>query len=211
MELEQIGSLRGQTDDVTKAILRASRGATVDEVMHRKEQLRQDLARAFRNGSKLAKTWQGQTFPRSGLAYDPAGVLLNRSPAIIDIWTFGGTIRGVNGHWIAVPDPKIRRVLAAALKRSLSGQFAKVSDWPNLIADRMGLGRPHFFIEPSGDRGFIYLKRAKERIRIGWLVRQATLSSRIQGSKLLNEIERSLPATFDARFTEYLDAELASL
>lgn len=211
MELRREGSASGQTDAITRAILKATRGAMVDELTPRKGQLRSDIAHAFRNGAKLAKTWQGAVYPKQGLAYDPAGVLVNRSPELIDIWTTGGTIRPLDGRWIAVPSPEIRRRLASALRRTLSGQFAKLTDWPNIIAAALGADRPHFFIEPSGDRGFIYVKRGRDRVRIGWLERQATLSPRIQGRKLLEEIEHALPASFDARFTEYLEAELSSL
>lgn len=60
-------------------------------------------------GRKLAYTWQGNVYPKSGASLEPSAYVFSKAPKIIGLYASGATIRPVNGSrflWIptqAVP------------------------------------------------------------------------------------------------------------
>lgn len=74
-----------------------------------KEELR-DQVRAADLGEKLAKTWQGQSYPKTGNSFDPSAFVWSKAPTIVDAFSRGATIVPVNGQrYLAIPSPNVPR------------------------------------------------------------------------------------------------------
>lgn len=59
-------------------------------------------------GQRLANTWRGQAFPRSGASLEPAGYVTSRAPKIVGAFATGATIVPVNGQrYLAIPTKNV--------------------------------------------------------------------------------------------------------
>lgn len=81
-----------------KAITGVMRDATVGL----KEDLRDDVRRAGL-GARLANTWRGQAYPRTGDSLNAAAYVFSRAPKLIDAYDRGVTIRSKEGFFLAIP------------------------------------------------------------------------------------------------------------
>ena len=201
------GSPTGAADAVSKALLKAANGAAKDEAALAKRKLRADVMAGLPGGAKLANAWRVTVYPSSGLANDPAILIVNNAAEIIEAFSAGVTIHAASGNWLAIPAPETLRAYRAMMPKGSNGTFQERGAWPEAVARSMG-GRPKFFVERDGRRGFVYVQLGKARKIIGWLVKQSVLGKRIRGTELLDEIAATLPASYQARFNDYLDAEL---
>lgn len=85
--------------DVARPVTRAMR----ETVAGLKDELREQV-RASGLGARLANTWRGDTYPKSGDALNPAGYLYSKAPAIVDSFERGATIRPLGGkRYLWVP------------------------------------------------------------------------------------------------------------
>ena len=72
-------------------------------------------------GTRLAKTIQSQTYPRSGQSLNAAVVVWSKAPVIIGAHDTGPLIRSRNGFWLAIPTP--------AAGKSLRGGRITPGEW----------------------------------------------------------------------------------
>lgn len=69
-----------------------------------KQDLRADVVRAGL-GQRLANTWRGQTFPKTGESVEAAAYLSTNAPKLIDAFDRGVTIMVRNRKFLAIPTP----------------------------------------------------------------------------------------------------------
>ena len=72
-------------------------------------------------GTRLAKTIQSQTYPRSGQSLNAAVVVWSKAPVIVGAHDTGPLIRSRNGFWLAIPTP--------AAGKSLRGGRITPGEW----------------------------------------------------------------------------------
>jgi hypothetical protein len=207
--VEVAGDLGGAVEGQLTAIVNAANRAMRDEAASAKKRLQDDVKAGFKNGTKLANAmWGVRTYPQAGKAYDPAFEIRSSEPELVRVFTTGDTIKAVNGNWLAIPDPVYFAKLRRVNLRGDNGQYQSRAPWPMALAAMLGGSKPQFVVLPGARRGLIYIKQGKQRLVIGWLVKQAVLGPRIHGLDLLNAIKDALPGTATARFYAYLAEEL---
>ena len=79
-------------------------------------------------GTRLARTIQSQTYPKSGQSLNAAVVVWSKAPVIVGAHDTGPLIRSKSGFWLAIPTP--------AAGRSLRGGRITPGEWER----RTGLG-----------------------------------------------------------------------
>ena len=153
-------------DEAASGVTEAMREATVKL----KTALRSQVEEAGM-GRRLANTWRGQAYPKSGNSLEPAGYVWSKAPRIIDAFARGSTIRPVNGaKFLWIPTKNVPR---KARGRKMSPD--EVDSYFNA----------EFEIVPSRKRG-VYLAlipviSARSTRRPGY--RQATKGRLAQGRK----------------------------
>lgn len=96
-------------DGAEKQLAEASTDAMRGATLTMKAALR-DQVRAAGLGSKVANTWRGDTYPKTGSALDPAGWAYSNAPAIIDAFSSGATIRPHDGRgYLWIPTRNVPR------------------------------------------------------------------------------------------------------
>lgn len=97
------GNLSKWREGVALAVLRANRGALEATEAFGKKTLRADLRRAGLNA--LEKTWQGDLYPRKGLAFEPALRIYSKAEVIVSAFDEGPTIKPTGDGLLAIPIP----------------------------------------------------------------------------------------------------------
>ena len=60
-------------------------------------------------GERLAKSWRGELYPRSGRSLNAAGFVYTKAPEIIETFAHGATIRSKGGRFLAIPTKYVIR------------------------------------------------------------------------------------------------------
>ncbi len=102
-ELATSGKLGIWREKVQKAVLHTNRGVLEEVEVFGKDTLRADLRAAGLNG--LEKTWQGELYPRKGLAWEPVLLLHSKAPVIVSAFDEGPTITPNGDGMLAIPIP----------------------------------------------------------------------------------------------------------
>ncbi|MER2249540.1 DUF6441 family protein [Methylorubrum podarium] len=141
-----------------------------------KEDLRADV-RAAGLGQRLANTWRGQTFPRTGESAESAAYVSSNAPKLIDAFDRGVTITARNRRFLAIPTPDagVRQVSKRRSKGS-TGNTLTPAAWERETGIRLR------FI-PSRNGGGVLVADAYYR-------RQA---ARYQGRKSFRPIKEAGP------------------
>lgn len=143
-------ALLGKLDEVLEAELKAGRHAvtagtrgTVDWL---KLMLRSETVKAF-GSQRLANTWRGNSFPKTGESLGAAGTVFSNAPHIIEAFSAATTIRGKSGQYLAIPTEAALRVRGIKGKRlgpaeleerlNIRLQFVYRSDGPSLLISDM--------------------------------------------------------------------------
>jgi hypothetical protein len=93
--------------DVAKAATDAMRQTTPDA----KAELRDQIMRAGLGG-RLANTWRGNAYPKSGRSMAPAGYIWSNPPEIIDSFVRGAQVVPLAGRkYLAIPTDNVPRAL----------------------------------------------------------------------------------------------------
>jgi hypothetical protein len=86
--------------------VRAAERAVSKDVGEATEGLKTELRTQVTNaglGSRLARTWRSELFPRGQASISAAGLVWSKAPGIIRIYEDGATIRSKNGFFLAIP------------------------------------------------------------------------------------------------------------
>jgi hypothetical protein len=100
------GELQTYLDQADEAILKAADRAVFEVTSATKERLR-DMVRGAGLGHRLANTVRAETYPKQGLARNPAGWIYVQRGAvkIFQAFEVGETIRSQDGGKLAIPIP----------------------------------------------------------------------------------------------------------
>lgn len=116
---------RVEVPDIAKVIKEAEGEAAAaltagmrDATTGLKEDLRADVTKA-RLGQRLANTWRGQTFPKTGNSLTPAAYVYTNAPKLVDAYDRGVQIRAKGGKYLAIPTP------AAGVRRTSTRKGAQ--------------------------------------------------------------------------------------
>lgn len=88
-------------------------------------------------GSKLAKSWQSQLYPKGKKSIDAAGWIFSKAPKLIRAFNEGALIKSRDGFFLAIPTE-------AAPKRGVGGKRISPSNFPEY-----SLGRLRFVYRPG--------------------------------------------------------------
>ncbi|MFH6783598.1 MULTISPECIES: DUF6441 family protein [Methylobacterium] len=94
------GALSGTEVQIARSVTAGMRKVT--------DGLKEDLRAEVREaglGPRLANTWRGQAFPKSGESTDAAAYVSSNAPKLIDAFDRGVTIKAKGGQYLAIPTP----------------------------------------------------------------------------------------------------------
>ncbi len=97
------GKLSQWREGVSEAVLRANRSSLEATLDFGKRTLRADLRQAGLNA--LEKSWQGEIYPRKGLAFEPAVRIFSKAEVIVGAFDEGPTITPTGDGMLAIPIP----------------------------------------------------------------------------------------------------------
>ena len=60
-------------------------------------------------GARLANTWRGEIYPKSGQSIGAAGYVWSKAPGLVRLYAEGGIIRSKQGLFLAIPTPAAGR------------------------------------------------------------------------------------------------------
>ena len=101
-----------------KAVTRAIRSAGDGLKLEMRTQTRQAGL-----GNKMANTWRGDIFPRSGESLGAAATVYTKAPTLMRVFAEGATIKSKSGLFLAVPTD-------AAPKRGVGGKRISPATFP---------------------------------------------------------------------------------
>lgn len=98
--ISQLDAVEGDLAQDITAIMR-------EETASLKDDLRDQIISAGL-GSRLSKTWRGETYPKGARSLNPAGYVYSAAPLIVQSYINGATIRPVNGaKWLWIPSKNV--------------------------------------------------------------------------------------------------------
>lgn len=100
--LARMDGTRAVLDDGLARLERATTAAMREATTGLKEELR-DQVEAAGLGPRLAKTWQGNTYPKSGTSLEPAGYVYSKAPKIVSFFNEGQVVKATRGRFLAIP------------------------------------------------------------------------------------------------------------
>jgi hypothetical protein len=215
--LAATGGYQAWRDKLRLAVLTTNRDVIEDTIDYGKGVMRADLRAAGLSG--LDKTWQGEMFPRRGLAWEPSGFLFSKAEVIVQAFDEGATIQPKEAGLLAIPIP---------------GGFAE--DFPNPRGPRT---KVDYAREKFGDRLFVIPAtagrpailavklvgqtstgklRARNLTKTGkfgkgtftamlfYLVPEARLEKRLDIQSRFDQIERKFFSTYTQRLAREINA-----
>lgn len=164
-------ALRGAGIEVAKSVTAGMREIT-DGL---KQDLRNDVV-STGLGKRLANTWRGQTFPRTGESIEAAAYVSSNAPKLIDAFDRGVTIVAKGRKYLAIPtaDAGVRQTAGRRASGS-TGNTLTPAAWERETGVKLR------FV-PSGKGGVL--------VADGFYRRQA---SRLQGRKSFRPIREAGP------------------
>lgn len=93
-----------------------------------KQDLRDDVTSSGL-GQRLANTWRGQTFPKTGESVDAAAYVSTNAPKLIDAFDRGATIVASGRKYLAIPTPEagVRQISKRRTKGSTDNTLSPAS------------------------------------------------------------------------------------
>lgn len=110
MRLE--AALRGDLNKLLKAEIGDAERAVTAGIREATAGLKTDLRGQITGaglGTRLANTWRGEFYPRSGQSIGAAGYVWSKAPGLVRLYAEGGIIRSKQGLFLAIPTPAARR------------------------------------------------------------------------------------------------------
>lgn len=111
-----IGKIVSDAQKFDKKLARATKGGIQAGTDGIKNGLRAQI-RGAGMSQRLANTWRGFVYPKSGDSKDAAGSVVSAAPHIIAALDQGTTIRARNGRFLAVPLPETQKYMRAGGSR----------------------------------------------------------------------------------------------
>ncbi len=120
-------AIEGRLEEViarkSKAVKKEVTGAVGDTAQWLKQRLRDQVTGAG-FGSRLARTWRADTYPRRGVySYRAAALVRSKAPKIIKAFSEGELIKSRDGLFLAIPT-------ANAPKKGVGGKRINPSNFP---------------------------------------------------------------------------------
>lgn len=99
--------LKAALDDARDDVKQHNTSAMLQATDALKKDLRDQVTGAGLGG-RLANTWRSKNYPPSGVAMNPAGLVISKAPKLIDAFDSGPTIVPVNGQrYLAIPTDNV--------------------------------------------------------------------------------------------------------
>ena len=76
-------------------------------------------------GTRLAKSWRGDVYPRREFSLNAAGVVYTKAEKIMKSFNYASVIRSRDGYWLAIPTPDAKLSKSTFAKRITPGQFER--------------------------------------------------------------------------------------
>ncbi len=118
------GDLKKQMRIEVRRAEKAVTSGIRDEVGRLKAAVRRDVVGAGL-GRRLANSWRGEIYPRSGQSLGAAGAVYTKAPHIMEGFERGLTIKGRDGLYLAIPTPNAPKKIFG--KRASPAAFEKAT------------------------------------------------------------------------------------
>lgn len=103
-----LAALQGNLKKIMAAEQRVAERAVMDGVRQATDGLKLELRGQVTGaglGQRLANTWRGQVFPKSGQSLNAAGFVFSKAPNIVGVYARGCVIKSSKGFFLAIPTP----------------------------------------------------------------------------------------------------------
>jgi len=106
--MKLIAALQGDLNALLQAELRTAERAVTAGVRAATDGLKTELRRQITGaglGNRLANTWRGEVYPKSGQSISAAGYVWSKAPKLVRLYAEGAVIRSKAGLFLAIPTP----------------------------------------------------------------------------------------------------------
>jgi Family of unknown function (DUF6441) len=105
-------AIQGDLNALLQAELGAAERAVTAGIRAATDGLKTELRRQITGaglGSRLANTWRGEMYPKSGQSIGAAGYVWSKAPRLVRLYADGAIIRSKRGLFLAIPTPAAGR------------------------------------------------------------------------------------------------------
>ena len=103
-----LAAIQGDLKELLQAELRTAERAVTAGVRAATDGLKTELRRQITGaglGNRLANTWRGEVYPKSGQSIAAAGHVWSKAPKLVRLYAEGAVIRSKAGLFLAIPTP----------------------------------------------------------------------------------------------------------
>ena len=107
-----LAAIQGDLNVLLQAELRDAEQAVTTGVRAATDGLKTELRGQITGaglGIRLANTWRGEIYPKSGQSIGAAGYVWSKAPGLVRLYAEGGIIRSKQGLFLAIPTPAAGR------------------------------------------------------------------------------------------------------
>ena len=107
-----LAAIQGDLKELLQAELRTAERAVTAGVRAATDGLKTELRRQITGaglGNRLANTWRGEVYPKSGQSIAAAGHVWSKAPKLVRLYAEGAVIRSKAGLFLAIPTPAAGR------------------------------------------------------------------------------------------------------
>jgi hypothetical protein len=191
-------NLKEFSADRKTAFARANTNAAKRIVARGKLRLREDTRRGGL-GDRIANAWQDKVFPKSGIAYSPAGLLFSKAPLIIRAFSAATTIRSKQGSYLAIPTENTPR---RGRRHATPVEVEAIFNQDLIFFHGRGQQMLAFVDATKSKSGKGYRRATKRRTKDGRraelvlmfvMVRQVHLTKRVNYQRIFADLEAEWP------------------
>jgi hypothetical protein len=105
-------AIQGDLNSLLTAELRNAERAVTAGIREATNGLKTELRRQISGaglGNRLANTWRGEVYPKTGQSIAAAGYVWSKAPGLVRLYAQGGIIRSKQGLFLAIPTPAAGR------------------------------------------------------------------------------------------------------
>ncbi|MBK8211477.1 MAG: hypothetical protein IPK78_17540 [Rhodospirillales bacterium] len=203
-----MAAIQGDLDALLTAELGNAERAVTTGIREATNGLKTELRRQITGAgldNRLAKTWRGEVYPRSGQSIGAAGYVWSKAPGLVRLYAEGGIIRSKQGLFLAIPTPAAgrfgdgrRKITPGAWERihGLRLRFVYRRGGPSLlVADNVRLTKRGRAAANAGRRQGAAFSRLSGRttVPVFILVPQVTVKKRLDVDGATQKWLRALP------------------
>jgi hypothetical protein len=107
-----LAAIQGDLDALLTAELAAAERAVTAGIGEATDALKTELRCQITGaglGNRLANTWRGEVYPKTGQSIGAAGYVWSKAPGIVRLYAEGAVIRSKRGLFLAIPTPAAGR------------------------------------------------------------------------------------------------------